>query len=85
MISLQINLFKLFHFIHKFNLQQKWLQTIFLRVFLSRPYFDPFFPPVSVGLIIPTLVGSVIVVALWARTYYLVRLDRSRDCLKKQE
>ena len=53
--------------------------------FFFRPYFDPFFPPVSVGLIIPTLVGSVIVVALWARTYYLVRLDRSRDCLKKQE
>ena len=38
-----------------------------------------FFPPVELALGLPALLGTVVIVALFLRTWYLVREDRARD------
>jgi hypothetical protein len=51
-------------------------------LFQYKDFVSGFFPPVEFALGIPSLIGSVLFVALISRAYFLVRKDRAEDKLE---
>ena len=45
---------------------------------------NAFFPPVELALIIPSSIGTLIFLTLFARAYQLVRLDREQERVLRQ-